>query len=439
MRPLSQAFCVLALSGAQVITPPPSPGRGVIAGTVVDGVSGRPIADAVVTLTGPGDVAPRVMASPEGSFVFTNVPGGRYQLTAEKFGYVRGSFGRTHPSASPLSIDLAADEQFIDGSIALWKFASISGRVVDEYGEPLVGVAVEMLPTQSGPVVTTDDRGAYRLFTLRPGSYIVMVAARVTTVPIEAVRERSDVGLGGAAVSATALGDPWNVQVGDSALISSNRSPIPLAPRADGRLLVYETTFYPAARSRSQAQAVSVVAGEERTGVDIQLRPVPASTVSGRLMGPDGPLARTTVRLVRADASGALEDFGYETASAQTDANGGFTALGVPAGAYSIRVLAPQIAGTGTRPGAPPALWANDAITVGGADTTDLVVRARIAPRLTARVVVKGDRVLPPESFELIVQAIDPGPFRVVNPRLDREYRFSTQIAPGRYLIAAHP
>ena len=81
----------------------------------------------------------------------------------------------------------------------MWKHGVIAGTVVDEAGEPVVGVAVRALikdvvagRTRYGnmevipelvPTATTDDRGMFRLSQLMPGTYVVLVPSTQTTVP----------------------------------------------------------------------------------------------------------------------------------------------------------------------------------------------------------------------------------------------------------------
>jgi hypothetical protein len=411
---------------------------GVIVGKVVDGVSGQPVTEVVVFLAGTRDQL-RVMVDGEGRFFFPGLPSGQYRITAEKFGYQRGAVGRTHPAGTSLPVVIADGQRVTDAIVPMWKLGSISGRVVDESGEPVVGITVRMLPQVAGPVVTTDDRGVYRLPMMPPGDYIVVVPARVTTIPVELMRGgASSADLFGAISEVAPLGDRRNLQIGDHVLATTASAPIPPAPQRDGRLTVYQTTFYPTATSRGEAQAIALGPGDERVGIDIQLKPVPSFTVSGQMTGPDGPLARTSLRLLRSGGPGMAEESGFEAVTGLTDNKGRFTLLGVPRGQYRLRVLTPSIGGPGRRPDEAPTVWANETVTVNETDVKDLLIAARRAPIFSGRIQMIGDRALPPSGFELIVQAIDPGPFRVVNPRLDREQRFATQLAPGRYMVAAY-
>ena len=203
----------------------------------------------------------------------------------------------------------------------MWKHGVIAGTVVDEAGEPVVGVAVRALikdvvagRTRYGnmevspelvPTATTDDRGMFRLSQLTPGTYVVLVPSTQTTVPA-AFLERPDATLRNelffAGVPEVALlGQPRTQQVGDFALMTSNRVLIPPPPSPAGRMAVYPTTYFPAAATAGAATQIALAAGEERTDLTIALRPVPAVRVSGRLVTPDGSAPPpTTIRLVGA-------------------------------------------------------------------------------------------------------------------------------------------
>jgi hypothetical protein len=87
---------------------------------------------------------------------------------------------------------LADSERVGDLTIPVWKFAAISGQVTDEAGEPMVGIAVRvMLRTVvagrqkfvPGATARTDDRGIYRIASLTPGEYAVVVSSTQASAP----------------------------------------------------------------------------------------------------------------------------------------------------------------------------------------------------------------------------------------------------------------
>ena len=176
--------------------PLPATGTGAISGVVTDAVTGRPIAGAVVSLSiqGRGAVGrvPRMVTDGRGRFVFRDLPAATdYVLNASRFGYANGGYGRTSPDAATVRLRLADDQWLPDANVRLWRLGAISGRVVDEHNEPVVGTAVRVFAQKliagqphhvAGPVTSTDDRGAYRIANLAPGSYIVGLLSVQSTV-----------------------------------------------------------------------------------------------------------------------------------------------------------------------------------------------------------------------------------------------------------------
>ena len=71
----------------------------------------------------------------------------------------------------------------------------VDGIQLSHPGEPMVGVSVRLIARiavqgqprlASGPMATTDDRGAYRFSGLAPGRYLVAVPSTQATVPASA-------------------------------------------------------------------------------------------------------------------------------------------------------------------------------------------------------------------------------------------------------------
>ena len=195
MRRRFAAFSLLLVCAAVVAAhqaPPASTATGLLMGRVVDGTSGRPLGGVTLTISRqatPGATAsagaplanPRVLTTSDGHFVIANLPPGSFSLTAQKPGYVPGGLGRRMATpAAAQTVDLTEGQRRGDLTISLWKHAAIGGRVVDESGEPLIGLRVALLQRvfaggrwqflQTGSAVT-DDRGIYRLASLIPGDY----------------------------------------------------------------------------------------------------------------------------------------------------------------------------------------------------------------------------------------------------------------------------
>ena len=131
------------LHGAQRAARPPAlPSTGAISGVVVDG-SGRPLGGAAVFLgtTGRGPVrSSRQLTDSKGRFVFLNLPpSDQYFLNASKFGFLDDGYGRRGPEIGS-RIVLAEGEWFSSARIVLRRPDAITGSVLDERSDPVVGV-----------------------------------------------------------------------------------------------------------------------------------------------------------------------------------------------------------------------------------------------------------------------------------------------------------
>ena len=181
---------------------------------------------------------------------------------------------------------------------------ALAGTVIDEFGDPVAGVRVEAVRVGNGPdavappaipAVLTDDQGAYRLFGLTPGAYVVRVS---TDAIVSGSVSRADQGL---------------------------------AP-----------VYFPGIPSPGWATPVVVRLGREETSIDAVLSPSLASRVSGRVVDEAGRPVRGTVRLLPAARQwGGAADL----APMPLQPDGRFTFVNVPPGEYLVRVSAQ--AGTG--------------------------------------------------------------------------------------------
>ena len=295
---------------------PPAQQKGFILGRVVDAGSGRSVPGAIVTLQGavsgaetemlqaglisPDAAAnPQIIADSDGRFVFRQLGPGSYGIAVRAAGFAPGSYGQRRPSGPSRRITLEQDQQVLDATLRMWRYASISGRLVDESGDAAVGTSVNLVRVTlasgrrrlaSGGIATTDDRGHYRFGTLLPGSYLVQVRSSVTSLPpsvVEAYQRAVAAGTSGMneLPRELMLMEPTSgVRVGDHLVQyenAFNQSKLP-PPPSDGRLSIYPTIFYPAAPSSAQASLLTLSSGEERTGIDMQLKLVRAVTVSDR-------------------------------------------------------------------------------------------------------------------------------------------------------------
>lgn len=387
---------------------------GVIIGTVIDSDTGRGLPRARVTLTGPaGPFA--IATDPLGRYYFVALPDGDYEIAAEASGYASGRFGRMRAGGPAQRLTLARNEWRVDANIAMWRLGAIEGVVLDEFGEGIAGMRVHALRREhgdAGPVITdietavTDDRGAFRIAALVPGHYLVMTPSVQVTVPLDVMTSIAQTGRGGGGI--TALLGIFDArgpdEPGSGRFAAENLVPLsedfaslrgrvaePPPPGEDGVPYVYPTQYYSSTDLPSLATAIDLEPGMQFFNAGFELRPVPARTVQGVVMGPAGPTSNQLLRLVPDTG----EDFGagFEVARTISNLEGEFTFLDVPAGRYVLEVrdvesfnqLSPRPfvpAGAVPRAGAdaepiprrPDQWWARIPINVFNADVEDLTV-----------------------------------------------------------------
>jgi hypothetical protein len=260
--------------------PPPLPvGSGALSGVITDASTGRPISGALVGLfSSPADrLRPRQVTDEAGQFLFRDLPPADYGLSAAHPDYLSAGFNAA-PGESAARIVLEEAQWVPDANIRLSRPASLSGTVLDERGEPIVGVpvriltAVEIAGTRRwarGPVAETDDRGMYRVADLRPGTYIVHVPSVQITLADGAVRPPTP-----------------------------PQRPLAMARQGGVGTIVghfptsgvpgrgYPMAYHPAARSTSEAVPIALESGEARSGVDVHMALATTVRVSGALRGP---------------------------------------------------------------------------------------------------------------------------------------------------------
>jgi Carboxypeptidase regulatory-like domain len=312
-------------------------GTAMLRGVVVAADTGAPIRRAQVRAAAPGTDSRTTLTDEQGRFELKELSGGRYTLTATKGGFVSLQYGQRRPSEPGTPVDLAAGQTMEKLVIGLPRGSVIAGRVVDEFGEPLTGAQVRalrygysagarrLLPV--GQANRTDDQGAFRIFGLSPGEYIVSATLN---------DERGGPG-GGPGFRPSADDEP-----------------------ATG----YAPTYFPGTTNAGDAQRISVGLAQEVSGIGFGLSLMRLSRVTGRVVGLGGGEGAGMVMAmpddpVRVAMSGPR--------GAPVTADGTFELSGLAPGRYTL-VAGSRRRNTGTEPtGRLP-------ITVAGADLNNVTI-----------------------------------------------------------------
>jgi protocatechuate 3,4-dioxygenase beta subunit len=285
-----------------------------IAGTVVNAVTGAPLARAKVTLADTryraGQIA--IQADETGHFEFAGLPPGKYALQGSRAGFLLTSYEQ-HEQYST-AIVTGPVFQTDNLVLRLMPMAMITGHVLDESGDPVRHAAVRVfIDDHSGglsrvrPIggATTDDRGYFDVGVLPPGTYFAEVYAK----PWYAVHPL------------TALG-------GDSAQHVS--------PALD---VVYPITYYGGATESDGAAPIELKGGEIQD-INFRLTPVPALHFTIHT-NPGNERADGFVRMpmLSKPIFGAMEN--VPVAEMRT-ASGAIEISGVPPGRYELRTFGSQ-------------------------------------------------------------------------------------------------
>jgi len=288
--------------------------------------------------------------------------------------------------------------------------AAIAGRVTDSYGDPAVNVIVavesrgENGARRASGVAETDDRGEYRIGNLPGGRYVVSVVRldAIVNLPVDA------------------------------------REP--------------ERTYYPGARTASEAETIALEASDVRDDIDLLIAPPPlllppvatlrqrqlaaggpltslppgASIVRGRVVTADGSaVPHAQVRLMPADVA--------QTRAAMADA----------AGRFEFRDLAPGAVRLFTVKAGYDAVDAALSIDLKAQETRD-GIELRLVRWSTMSGTVTGDRNEPIAGarVQLLRLRYDGGRRRLAPTGVPRQtndlgrYRLYP-VAPGQYVVTA--
>jgi hypothetical protein len=457
---LAVAVWSVPAGAAQAQPPPrdaearPTAGTASISGIVVtDEMPPQPVRRAVVTLTG-AELRPSrgAITDDEGRFTIAGLPAGRFVLTAMRPSFITSTYGSKRPGrpGTPVLVTAGQTQKVV---VRIWRGAVIAGVLRDDTGEPVASVpvtAVRVGGSGGGPALTltnnggvTNDRGEYRIFGLEPAAYIVsarpsaggtspMIA--LATAEVDAALEalRAQGGRGGAA---------------------PNRPP---ETSATVRPFDYAPIYYPGVPARSDASPITLVAGQEITGVDFALQRIVTLIVEGQVTRPDGqPAAGAEVQLTPA---GSI-DFATEQESilnATAGSDGTFRFRQVTPGNYTLFTRAPAQPAPMTtvtsglvRPGPQGTqLWATTALSV-ASDLSGIALTLRPPLTMSGRVRFESAETKPPANLaQLRVMLFPPElqnvrsgvPVRTIafvppgTVRADGTFEL-TNVVPGRYVL----
>ena len=278
-----------------------------LTGTVTT-FGGQPAAGARVMVGGEG---PSRMATTDtrGRFSIATLRAGRYYVTVSKPGYVTVTYGQRRVNSQGTPVPLG-DGETRDIALQLPRGGVITGMVLDERGEPAVNAFVRVMrfmpgagerrPQQSGGD-NTDDRGIYRVHSLQPGDYAVCATYRGSGPQNDAQRiqmEMESVRRMMANAPSAGARQQMAIRLADlQAQMPAQSEP------ATG----YATVCFPGSLPTAST-TIPVSAGEEKSGIDLQLQITHVARIEGQVVVPPGVEPRTVqLNLVSADEAASAD------------------------------------------------------------------------------------------------------------------------------------
>lgn len=348
------AFVGSFVLSAQNAAPPGVPGT--VEGRVANALTGEPIGGASVHLFpfvrrgGASAQAQTAASQPDGIFHFDSVPQGAYFLIAGADGYVttggRGQNGR-------LVVD--SGQQITGVVVQLSPLGSISGKVLDENGQPVPGASVAAYTTyvmrgklqlRRGRSTTAGKAGEYILKKLSPGNYYLSAES--------------------------AKGSHDTRSPNDEA-----------APVSEGS---YVRTFYPSVLDVQSATLLEVAAGQQSADIDIRMKRAIVYQVRGRV-AQDAAIGRPSLLLSPRDTLDA-NVFGTSTHPAK---DGTFEFKDVLPGSYTLWLIGTFSSGQSSpRRYGGFKLLARQDLDVSASDVNGIVLSLTPPINLTGRITAEG-------------------------------------------------
>ena len=312
---------------------------GSLSGQVINALTGEPVKGAQVTVQCASRAGAFRQATTDrgGTFSAAGVGPGSCTIMATHRDYP-GIMGLGQAAATAV---VSSAQETTGVQVKLMPGGTISGRVVNDDGEPLEGCAIQVLtPRHISDLANfeprggaqTDDQGEYRLTGLTPDRYLVH-AQCTDSLPVE-------------------------------------RLLAPASSQPEEPAESWLPVFYPNSPAAAGATMLSVLPGTDLPNVDFKMRPTPVVTVRAYVAGSAG--MNVNALLIPDAATG---DPASPLGGAYDQENGTVRIDFVPPGAYHL-----QITGSSAQPDS--LIFAERRINVGTTRPQPIALQMQMAPTL---------------------------------------------------------
>ncbi len=275
MRNLAVFLAVSFALGAQIVggiigqpvqssraMPPPSPPQDLctIEGQVFDASTGEPLRKASISMNGVHSYGATSDAA--GKFSISGIEPGPYRVNASHTGFLNMQYNARRPDGPGTQLSLARAQKMTGVVFRLTPHGVITGRILDEDGDPLQNVQIQLLrmvytrgrkQLQQYNGGNTNDLGEYRISGIQPGKYYFCATYR-------------------GRLNMVVMDGDFRVAGG------------PLRPQED-----YAPTFYPGVTDIVAAVPMEMKPGQQLQGINLKLTKITTFSVKGTVINTTAP------------------------------------------------------------------------------------------------------------------------------------------------------
>lgn len=420
MKTSHVALLLFAVTAGAQTAAPPKPAT--VAGIVLNSVTNEPLRKVDLSLSGGDEMGdsmeaamamfggdadkPPAAAKPPGKafhaisdaagkFHFDGVDPGDYYLKATHAGYADSTY-KPKENGVGGKLHVAAGDALTAIALSLVPYGSVSGRVVDEDGDPIAGATASALiahyaagqpkltPADSSPA---NSKGEFHLEKLPAGRYFI--SASVTKM--------------------------------DFAGILGSTPP----PPADGSPETgYVTTYFPGTTNVSDATKVDVVAGSDLPGLVIKLRKSRVVRVSGQALTADGtPMTAGSVMLMNVASLGSMQ-------MGMVRPDGHFELANVQPGSYMLMTV--EMKGTS------PSIQMHT-IVVPNEGLKDVKLASLPQGTVQGKIVVSGEGTVQTKGLMVMLASGEGDMAMPAFGRVTDDGTFSLKASPAAYRLTLQP